>query len=190
MTTARSPWRGLRNWTLAAALLALMPLTGMMRAQVTNVIYQDSFARVGPLVGTAPDTVNAPGAVWQGGLPPNGIVTDGTEAAITTALTNNPWANAWLPMLVETGHVYTLTCSILGNTNDNQQWLAMGFATAPGQISAINNGSVGAAWLLSRCGNSGCQFFHGNTSFGSLTYAPQSNFQIYSIVLNTATNPA
>jgi hypothetical protein len=39
---------------------ALLPA----QAQVTNIIYQDNFARVGPLDGSAPDIVNTPGATW------------------------------------------------------------------------------------------------------------------------------
>src|SRR5213595_3904150 len=51
-------WRSFRTWTMLAFLLPLLSMTGVMRAQVTNIIYQDNFARVGPLDGSAPDTVN------------------------------------------------------------------------------------------------------------------------------------
>src|SRR5512137_2753503 len=84
--TILNRWRSLRNRTLAAALLALIPITGMVRAQVTNVIYQDNFARTGPLDGTAPDTVNTPGATWFACNVPGlnaQLQTDGASLALT-----------------------------------------------------------------------------------------------------------
>src|SRR5580765_1705950 len=65
--TVRGKCSGLRNWTLAATLGALVLTTGMVRTQVTNIIYQDNFARSGPLNGSSPDTANATGARYIAG---------------------------------------------------------------------------------------------------------------------------
>ena len=102
---------------MVATLLALMPLTGMVRAQVTNVIYQDNFARVGPLDGTAPDTVNLPGATWFACNVPGlnaQIQTDGSEIALTNSpgTTNGFYLNGFLPFVPTAGHIYYLSCNI------------------------------------------------------------------------------
>ena len=69
--TVTSTWRGLRLWTIAATLWALLLLTGVVRAQVTNVIYQDNFARVGPLDGSAPRQLSSYGMGFRShGTPP------------------------------------------------------------------------------------------------------------------------
>src|SRR5271169_4564251 len=65
-TTIPTIRRSLRNWTMVAILLPLLSLTGLVRAQVTNVIYQDSFARTGLLNGSMPDT-DATGAEYIAG---------------------------------------------------------------------------------------------------------------------------
>src|SRR5437868_4121242 len=79
-------WRGFRDWTMLAFLLPLLTMTGVMRAQVTNIIYQDNFARTGQLQGSAPDTVNTPGATWFACNNPAlnaQVQTDGSEIALT-----------------------------------------------------------------------------------------------------------
>src|ERR1051325_1595836 len=78
-------WRGFRNWTTLAFLLSLLSMT-VMRAQVTNIIYQDNFARTGQLDGTAPDTVNTLGATWFACNVPGlnaQLQTDGASLALT-----------------------------------------------------------------------------------------------------------
>jgi hypothetical protein len=193
--TTLNKWLGLRMGAMAATLLALLALASIARAtSVTNVIYVDGFARVGQLVGTSPDTVNLPGATWIGGVPTNGIVTDGTEAAVTNRLAGNPWANAYLPLQIETGHVYTVSCSLIGNPNDNANTLVMGFANAPGQETAFDSANNGIAFVLSHCSNNGCQFFHNTTGLSAISYGALNaslNYTVtnFSVVLNTATNP-
>lgn len=176
---------------MAAAFLALSFMPGMVKAvSVTNVIYVDSFARSGQLVGTAPDTVDAPGAVWFGGVPTNGIVTDGTEAAVTNDLPGNPYANAWLPLIVETGHVYTASCSIYGNTNDGANWLGMGFAVAPAQANNFTSGNVAMYWVESPCADKSCVLMRsGGTAVTTVNYGGTLNtFMNYTLVLD-ATSP-
>src|ERR1051326_8632396 len=51
----------------AATLLALTLLAGVVQAQVTNVIYQDTFARSGLLSGSMPDTATATVAKYIAG---------------------------------------------------------------------------------------------------------------------------
>src|SRR5690348_10501288 len=78
--------RGFHNWTMLAFLLPWLSMTGVMRAQVTNIIYQDNFARVGPLDGSAPDSVNTPGATWFACNVPAlnaQLQTDGASLALT-----------------------------------------------------------------------------------------------------------
>ncbi len=110
--TVRGKWCGLRNWTLAATLSALVLTAGMVRAQVTNVIYQDNFARVGPLDGSAPDTVNTPGATWFACNVPwlnAQMQTDGASMALTNVpgTTNGLYLNGFLPF--PTGGSYLLS---------------------------------------------------------------------------------
>jgi hypothetical protein len=124
----------------SAALLLFLAAGGMARAvSVTNVLFYDTFHRTGQLVGTAPDTADLGGAVWEGGYPTNGIVTDGTEASITNALTVvPPYENAYLPVNFETGHVYVVTCTIVGNTNASGE-LAFGYGIIPGLFTGPEN---------------------------------------------------
>src|SRR3954469_1875339 len=97
-------WRGFQNWTMLAFLLPLLSMTGVMRAQVTNIIYQDNFARVGPLDGSAPDTVNLSGATWFACNVPGlnaQIQTDGSSIALTNTpgTTNGFYLNGFLPFV-------------------------------------------------------------------------------------------
>src|SRR6185437_16856073 len=99
----RNNWRSLLNWTMAIlVLLSIVPLAA--RAQlVTNVtIYQDNFARVGALNGSAPDTVNIPGATWIACAVPAlnaQLQTDGSKIALTNTpgTTNGFFLNGFLP---------------------------------------------------------------------------------------------
>jgi hypothetical protein len=150
-STVISNWRGLGDWTMAAALLALMPLTGMVRAQVTNIIYQDNFARVGPLDGSAPDTVNAPGATWFACNVPGlnaQVQTDGASLALTNVpgTTNGYYLNGFLPFTPQVGHIYALSANITpssGGTN----WLALGFATHALTNKFFSTYQCGSGWL-------------------------------------------
>src|SRR3954470_5630087 len=114
--------------------------TGMVRAQVTNVIYQDTFARSGPLSGSSPDTANATGAKYIAGpLVYTGSWTDqngNTENACYFSNNIPPvqgpiFNEAFLPINVQTGHVYTLTASFLVNTNYNGNFMFLAYDTCP-----------------------------------------------------------
>ena len=87
ITTIPSTWRRFSNWRILAALLPILFMTGLVQAQfVTNIIYQDNFARTGQLDGTAPDTVNTPGATWFAcNIPAKNaqLQTDGASLALT-----------------------------------------------------------------------------------------------------------
>jgi len=128
---------------MAATLFSLLFVAGAARAQVTNVIYQDSFSRLGPLNGTAPDTADATGATWIAMNQGNQVVTDGSEVAFTnTVLTGTPYNNAFLPLTVEIGHIYTLTASLLANTNYGNNWMALGYSITPTMIQGFNSSST------------------------------------------------
>ncbi len=183
------------RWTTAILLLFLLTVAGTVRAQVTNIIYQDRFARVGVLNGSAPDTVNAYHATWLSLAGPTNIITDGSEAAITNVFNGPPYPDSFLPLIIETGHVYTVTASIFVNTNYGANWMWLGDAIAPGFNVDANNGSVGVAWMLQRSTNgppsSGFEAFAGP---GTASFSPNitnsvAGFVTNSIVLNTATNP-
>src|SRR5580765_6748968 len=123
-----------------ASLLALMLTHGIAQAQVTNVIYQDTFARSGPLSGSMPDTANATGARYIAGpLVYTGSWTDQNGATENACYFSNnipavlgPIFNeAFLPITVQTGHVYTLSASFLVNTNYNGNYMFLAYDTCP-----------------------------------------------------------
>jgi hypothetical protein len=176
---------------LALTLLlsaALLPA----RAQVTNIIYQDNFARVGPLDGSAPDTVNVPGAQWFACNVPGlnaQIQTDGSEIALTNTpgTTNTFYLNGFLPFVPQVGHIYYLSCNIKpvsGGTN----WLALGFATHALTNNFFNTYQCGAGWLGIR--GSGTNISPGGSIGGnsSFTNTVGNNFQLFTVVLDTTTN--
>jgi hypothetical protein len=124
-----------------------MLITGMVRAQVTNVIYQDTFARSGPLSGSMPDTANATGAKYIAGpLVYTGTWTDqngNTENACyfsnsIPAVLGPIFNEAFLPITVQTGHVYTLSASFLVNTNYNGNYMFLAYDTCP-SLQIIGN---------------------------------------------------
>jgi len=180
---------GLRQWTMAAALCFLLTLPGLVRAQVTNIIYQDNFARTGALDGSTPDTVNVPGAKWFACNVPGlnaQIQTDGSSIALTNTpgTTNTFYLNGFLPFVPTVGHIYYLSCNIKpvsGGTN----WLALGFATHALTNNFFNTYQCGSGWLgirgsgtnISPWGSIG-----GNSSF---TNAVGNNFQTFTVVVDT-----
>jgi hypothetical protein len=187
---------------MAATLLSLFTVAAVVQAQVTNVIYQDSFARTGVLNGTSPDTVDATGATWIANTLVNQIVTDGSEVAFTnTVIAGTPYNNAFLPLTIEIGHIYTLMASLLANTNYGNNWMALGYSITPTMIQGFNASSTGCGWVLHRStnapgnGSSGnFQCYLGPNTGGGTTYgfgnaAYTTNFTTYNIVLNTAANP-
>ena len=188
-------WRGIRNWAIAAVLFPVLIVAGTARAvSVTNVIYYDTFNRTGQLVGTAPDTVNVPGAVWAGGYPTNGFVTDGTEASITNPLPIvPPYANAFLPLNFETGHVYVVTCTIVGNTNASGL-LAFGYSDTPGLFTGpANNVNWGLDWVGVNSSNNGCSYWEygGIRSFQTnYAFTPSMTYSTVLAVTNTPTGGA
>ena len=196
ITKTHIQWRGIRNWAMAAIFFPLLLMGGMVQGQVTNIIYEDSFARVGVLNGSAPDKANAYGATWLSLAGATNIITDGSEAAITNVFNGPPYPDSYLPLMIETGHVYIVTASILVNTNYGNNWMWLGDSVSPGFNVDANNGSTGVAWMLQRSTNgppsSGLEAIGGPgvaVSFPNVTnYIP--GFVTNSIVLNTATNPS
>jgi hypothetical protein len=183
---------------MAATVLLLLAMAGVLRAQlVTNVtIYQDNFARTGILSGSAPDTVNTPGATWFAcNNPANNAVmmTDGSEVACTNFPnpTNGLYLNAFLPFTPQVGHIYTNSVNIVA-LSGGLQWLAVGFAT-----QAITNNfyaavNCGAGFTLVRGNGSGIQAYEspggGNTATVSASFGTTTN--LFTVVLDTTTGNA
>jgi hypothetical protein len=183
-------WRGLRNWTMAAVLLALLlPMANPVRAQVTNIIYQDNFARMGPLDGSAPDTVNTPGANWFACNNPAlnaQIQTDGSSIALTNTpgTTNGVYLNGFLPFVPQVGHIYYLNCNIRpvsGGTN----WLALGFATHAFTNKFFNAIQCGSGWLGVRGNGTQWSTWGALTGFSNFTNTIGNNFQSFTVALDT-----
>jgi len=212
ITTATGTWSLVGNKTATAILLALLTLASTVQAQVTNVIYQDNFSRVGLLNGTAPNMADTTGATWIAMSLSNQVVTTGSGVAFTNELFNAgtntffagpPYNNAFLPLTLETGHIYTLTASLLAVTNFGENWMALGFSITPTMVAAVSGANVGCGWLLHRStnvvgsanGTSGnFQTFLGpgtatGSTFNFLNNSFTTNFTTYSVVLNTAANP-
>ncbi len=174
-------------------ILALS-MTGVMRAQVTNIIYQDNFARVGPLNGSAPDTVNASGATWYACNNPGlnaQIATDGSEIALTNVpgTTNGVYLNGFLPFVPQVGHVYTLSCKIVALSGGNQ-WLAMGFAVQPRTNNFFAAVNCGAGWNLIRGNGTGVQpyrFPGGSGNVAQKAAALGTTTNLFAVVLDTTT---
>ena len=186
--------RSLRNWTVAAFLLPLFTMTGVLRAQVTNIIYQDNFARVGPLDGSAPDTVNVPGATWIACNVPGlnaQVQTDGSEIALTNVpgATNGLYLNGFLPFVPQVGHIYTLSCQISalsGGTN----FLAMGFAVQPLTNTFFYSVKCGAGLNLVRGNGTGVQSYRfpggsGSPALKAAAYGTTTN--LFTVILDTTT---
>lgn len=179
---------------MAVVLLSFLTLAGTALGQVTNIIYQDNFARTGVLNGSAPDTVNLPGATWfAADSPANNdvLMTDGSEIDCTNFPnpTNGLYLNGFLPFTPLPGHVYTLSCKICA-LSGGSQWLAMGFATKAitnNYYAAVNCGSE---WTLVRGNGSGIQAFEspggGSTATINANFGTTTN--LFTVVLDTATN--
>jgi hypothetical protein len=182
-----------RYWAIAV-LLTLLTMAGTAMGQVTNIIYQDNFARTGVLSGSAPDTVNVPGATWFACDNPGVnavLMTDGSEIACTN--TPNPvngiYLNGFLPFTPQVGHIYTLSCQMVA-LSGGSQWLAMGFATGAitnNYYAAVN---CGAGFILLRGNGSGIQTFRtpGGSSTATINAAFGTTTNVFTVVLNTATN--
>ena len=192
--TTLNQWREIRSWAFGAAFLFFLAVAGRVHGQVTTTIYQDNFARTGVLNGSAPDTVNVPGATWLGCDNPaiNAVLmTDGSEIACTNSPnpTNGFYLNGFLPFTPQFGHVYTLSCNVSA-LSGGSQWLAMGFATQAltnNYYAAVNCGSE---WMLIRGNGSGIQAFEspggGSTATVNANFGTTTN--VFTVVLDTATN--
>jgi len=177
---------------VAVAFSLFLAMAGTARAvSVTNVLYYDTFHRTGQLVGTAPDTVDVPGATWVGGYPTNGLVTDGTEASITNPLTiSPPYAAAFLPLNFETGHVYIVTCTIVGNTNVNGL-LAFGYSDVPSLYTGpAANANWGLDWVGVNSSNNGCSYWEYGGIRSYQTSYPFTPSMTYSTVLAVTNTPS
>jgi hypothetical protein len=175
-------------------LLTLLIVAGTVRGQTTNIIYQDNFARTGVLSGSAPDTVNAPGATWFACDNPaiNAVLmTDGSEIDCTNFPnpTNGIYLNGFLPFTPQVGHIYTLSCQMVA-LSGGAQWLAMGFATQPITNNFYAAVNCGAGFILVRGNGSGIQAYEspggGSTATVNANFGTTTN--VFTVVLNTATN--
>jgi hypothetical protein len=185
---------GLRQWILAAALTFLLALTGTVRAQVTNIIYQDTFARVGPLDGSLPDTVNAPGNSWFACNVPGlnaQIQTDGSSIALTNTpgTINGFYLNGFLPFVPQWGHIYTLSCQIQALGGGNQT-LAMGFAVRALTNTFFSANNLGTGLELVRGNGTGVQpyrFPGGSGNIAIRAAAVGTTTNLYTVVLDATT---
>lgn len=183
-------WRTLRQ---LAFLLPLLFMTAVLNAQVTNIIYQDNFARVGALDGSAPDTVNAPGATWKACNAPGlnaQLQTDGSQIALTNVpTTTNIFLNGYLPFVPQVGHQYILSCKVTalsGGTN----FLAMGFAVNPLTNASYRTVPVGAGCMLIRGDGTGVQPHRfpggsGNPAIKAASLGTTTN--LFTVLLDTTT---
>jgi hypothetical protein len=172
--------------------VSTVTLLGVVKA--TNTIYQDTFARVGGLVGSTPSPVNASNATWVGWNNPTQLTTDGSKLDLTNAEpVGGIYPNAFLPFTPSVGHVYTLSANIspIGGGN---QWLALGYALTPITNNYYAAGTCGAGWLLERGNDSQAQLFLGPGTGNKLINLAEPGatnaFRTYSIVLDTTTGSA
>lgn len=167
-------------------------MTGVLNAQVTNIIYRDTFARVGQLDGSAPDTVNVPGATWTASNLPGSnaqLQTDGSQIALTNLAANGLSMNGFLPFVPQVGHIYTLSCKVValsGGTNV----LAMGFAVKPLVNGSYRTVPLGAGCMLIRGDGTGVQPNRfpggsGNPAIKAATLGTTTN--LFTVVLDTTT---
>jgi hypothetical protein len=180
---------------MAALVLLSIPTMTAWAQLVTNVtIYQDNFARTGALDGSAPDTVNLPGATWIACNVPSlnaQLQTDGSEIALTNTpgTTNGFYLNGFLPFTPQVGHIYTLSCKISALSGGNQP-LAMGFAVNPLTNSPYAAINCGAGWMLVRGNGSAVQpmrFPGGSGSPAARTNALGNTTNTFTVVLDTTT---
>ncbi|HEV2455466.1 MAG TPA: immunoglobulin domain-containing protein [Verrucomicrobiae bacterium] len=197
--------RTIRTWAMAAVLFLLVAVNGSAWGQsITNLIYQDNFERSGLLNGSTPDT-DATGAkyvagplIWTGNWTDQNGNTENAcffSNALPTAVQGPLYNVAYLPITVETGHVYTASCSILVNTNYTVWWMFLAYDTVD-TLNAVQGNWVGGMLIRSTnnpgTGSGNFQVFTGGGTGGGKTYnfTPtsliQPNFVTYTTVLNLA----
>ncbi|PWU18252.1 MAG: hypothetical protein C5B50_09645, partial [Verrucomicrobia bacterium] len=190
--TITNQGHGLRTWTLAATFCLLITITGSVRGQpFTNVIYQDNFARVGPLDGSTPDTVNVPGGKWFAcNVPAKNaqIQTDGSSIALTNVpgTTNGYYLNGFLPFQPQIGHVYYLSCNIKP-VSGGAQWMALGFATHALTNNFFATYQCGSGWVQIRGNGMTNSTWGALTGSSNFTNSVGNNFQTFTVVLDTTT---
>ena len=195
ITTIPSTWRRFSNWRILAALLPILFMTGLVQAQfVTNIIYQDNFARTGQLDGTAPDTVNTPGATWFAcNIPAKNaqLQTDGASLALTNTpgTTNGIYLNGFLPFTPQVGHVYRVSANISSLSGSNQ-WLAMGFATHALTNNFFATYQCGSGWVLVRGNGTNFSTFGALTSSSSFGTAFGTSTNLFAVTLDTTAGNA
>jgi hypothetical protein len=178
-------------WLSSGKLLATLSLSltipGAVQAQVTNVIYQDNFARGGLLNGSAPSPVNTGNVTWSAF---GQLITDGSEIAVTNASPAGAYNNAFLPFSPQSGHVYTLSVDIKG-TSGGVWWQGFGFAQNALTSGYYGAANIGIAWGLQRGNAQQSQAFLGpgtQNLLANITEDGNTNiFNTYRIVLNAAT---
>ena len=186
--------RSVRIRAAITTLLFFWTMAGAAWAQVTNIIYQDTFNRTGLLDDSIPRPRDTGNATW---IAHKELFTDGSEVSVTNATPPpvggmSQYNNAFLPFKPQTGHIYTLSTDIKGTQGDSQ-WLAFGFA----QNALMNNyyaaDNIGAGWLLARANDSEVQVFPGPGTSGEATFPSGGNanaFNRFDIILDTTTGNA
>ncbi|MEI7899810.1 MAG: fibronectin type III domain-containing protein [bacterium] len=128
----------MKRSALAAALL----LAG--GAAQAGVIYSDTFARIGSLNGSTPDTTSGlyggtSGATWQA---VTAATTDGADALTNTS---GDGGTAFLPFTPEAGYVYTLTMNFTFPASAG--WVGYGYCNAKGTYPNWGAGfGFGSPW--------------------------------------------
>ncbi|MCC5842419.1 MAG: PEP-CTERM sorting domain-containing protein [Opitutales bacterium] len=154
----RSPQTKLTSTLSKGAILISAFACASVTAFAQTTIYSDSFARVGNLLGSAPDV--RPGSeTWVAAA--GGRTTDGSILTFTTDR-----GNAFLPFTPAEGNIYELSVSARTNVT-NTAWLALGFMQPGANIGgggagnfAFNSSAGGYAWALIR-GNGATVTFAG-----------------------------
>jgi hypothetical protein len=122
-----------------SALLAL----SCGSAANAQVIYNDSFARTGALLGSSPSPVNSGGAYWLGStgtLHNTTAQTNGSELTLASASGQYAIASATLPFTPPTSGTVTLSADMqVGAVSTTDGWGLIGFSPTGGADQVANS---------------------------------------------------
>ncbi len=122
-----------------SALLAL----SCGSAANAQVIYNDSFARTGVLLGSSPSPVNSGGAYWLGStgtLHNTTAQTNGSELTLASASGQYAIASATLPFTPPTSGAVTLSADMqVGAVSTTNGWGLIGFSPTGGADQVANS---------------------------------------------------
>ncbi|MCE5266321.1 MAG: PEP-CTERM sorting domain-containing protein [Planctomycetaceae bacterium] len=181
----------------ARLLTAVVMACSMVAAARAEILYQDTFSGSGALNGQTPTT----GAnTWTA----NSSLSESGGEVASSASSKSGYA-AWLPITIEEGKIYTLTCDFqmysgatYGSTGD---WFAAGF----GYALTVNTGTgyafddYGRAWAIAKAGDSTSNYFQlgrgwkavsdtssslGYVSYDNATFGNDKVFHTLKVVLN------